>query len=196
MSSPADEHGLLADADTVSESASVDAIERLVEAALFAAGEPLPVDRLLRLCDESVSAAMVEKALDRLQQHYVDRGVVLVQVAGGWRFQVADRQAAQVARLWDERPGRYSRALLETLAIIAYRQPVTRGEIEEIRGVALSTSIMRTLHERGWIRSVGHREAPGRPALFATTRQFLDDFTLQSLSELPPLPDLDQDADP
>jgi len=168
--------------------------ERLVEAALFAAGEPLSLDALLRVCGEEVSAAMVQAALASLQRHYADRGVRLVEVAGGWRYQVAEAVAARVGLLWEERPGRYSRALLETLAIIAYRQPVTRGDIEEIRGVGLSASIMRTLQERGWVRSVGHREAPGRPALFATTRQFLDDFSLRSLSELPPLPDLDQDA--
>lgn len=165
------------------------AIRQVVEAALLAAGEPLSVERLLGLFaeeDRSSREAVLE-ALSGLERDYRGRGIELVEVAGGYRIQVRREVAPWVARLWEERPARYSRALLETLALIAYRQPITRGEIEDIRGVVVSTQIVRTLVEREWVRVVGHRDVPGRPALYATTRTFLDYFGLRSLDELPPL---------
>ena len=138
-----------------------------------------------RPTSEEVAAALAD-----LQQAYADRGVELREVASGWRVQVRPQYADVVSRLWQERPSRYSRALLETLALIAYRQPITRGEIEDIRGVTVSTTIMRTLHERNWIRVVGYREVPGRPELLGTTRDFLDYFGLKSLDDLPTLAEL------
>ncbi len=172
-------------------------LKSILEAALLAAGEPLSVDRLLALFDaaERPERETLRTALGNLEQDYHDRGIRLVEVAGGYRFQVPVEFAPWVGRLWEERPGRYSRALLETLALIAYRQPITRGEIEEVRGVSVSTSIIRTLLDRNWIKVLGHREAPGRPALYGTTRGFLDHFNLKSLDQLPPLAELkDLDA--
>jgi segregation and condensation protein B len=167
-------------------------LKRIVEAALVAAGGPLTLDQLLALFldDERPSRAELLAAIAALQEDYADRGLEIVEVAGGWRTQVRASIAPWVARLWDERPPRYSRALLETLSLIAYRQPITRGEIEDIRGVAVSTQIVKTLTEREWIRVVGHRDVPGRPALFATTRKFLDYFGLRSLNELPTLAEI------
>lgn len=158
-----------------------------IEAALFASGEPLAADRLAALCADPGDAAAVRAALGILRERYVGRAVELVEVAGGWRFQVRAEHARVVAGLYAERAPRYSRAVLETLAIIAYRQPVTRAEIEDLRGVQLSTTIVRTLLDRGWVRVAGHRDLPGRPAVYATTRAFLDDFGLRALGELPPL---------
>ncbi|NCA69646.1 MAG: SMC-Scp complex subunit ScpB [Sphingobacteriia bacterium] len=176
-------------------------LKQITEAALAAAGGPLSLDRLLGLFaeDERPTRADLLEVIEALRLDYADRGLEIVEVAGGYRIQVRARVAPWVARLWDERPGRYSRALLETLALIAYRQPITRGEIEEVRGVAVGTQIVKTLSEREWIRVVGHRDVPGRPALYATTRKFLDDFGLRSLSELPTLAairDLDKDPGP
>jgi segregation and condensation protein B len=167
-------------------------LKQIVEAALVAAGGPLTLDQLLALFldDERPSRAELLAVIAALQEDYADRGLEIVEVAGGWRTQVRASIAPWVARLWDERPPRYSRALLETLSLIAYRQPITRGEIEEIRGVAVSTQIVKTLTEREWIRVVGHRDVPGRPALFATTRKFLDYFGLRSLNELPTLAEI------
>ncbi|MFB1489417.1 MULTISPECIES: SMC-Scp complex subunit ScpB [unclassified Thiocapsa] len=167
-------------------------LKRIVEAALVAAGGPLTLDQLLALFldDERPSRADLLGAIAALQDDYAERGLEIVEVAGGWRTQVRASIAPWVARLWDERPPRYSRALLETLSLIAYRQPITRGEIEDIRGVAVSTQIVKTLTEREWIRVVGHRDVPGRPALFATTRKFLDYFGLRSLNELPTLAEI------
>ncbi|MCL7462050.1 SMC-Scp complex subunit ScpB [Pseudomonas sp. NW5] len=161
----------------------------VLEAILLAAGRPLSLAALGELFDdaERPSAQQLREALGVLGGSCLGRGCELVEVASGYRLQVRARFAPWVSRLWEERPARYSRALLETLALIAYRQPVTRGEIEEVRGVAVNSNIIRTLQERDWIRVVGHREVPGRPALLATTRQFLDDFNLKSLEELPPL---------
>jgi segregation and condensation protein B len=164
-------------------------LKTILEALLLAAGEPLALDRLLALFPDAerperdaLRAALAELAVD-----YAGRGVELVEVASGFRLQVPQAFAPWVSRLWEERAANYSRALLETLALIAYRQPVTRGEIEAVRGVSASSSIMKTLQERGWIKVIGHREVPGRPALYATTRAFLDYFNLKSLSELPSL---------
>jgi segregation and condensation protein B len=168
----------------------------VVEAVLLAAGRPVSVDQLLELFEETQRppAEEIVAALQELQQSYSGRGVELREVASGWRVQIRPQHADVVSRLWQERPSRYSRALLETLALIAYRQPITRGEIEDIRGVTVSTTIMRTLHERNWIRVVGHREVPGRPELLGTTREFLDYFGLKSLDDLPTLAEL-QDLD-
>ncbi len=164
-------------------------IRRIIEAALLAASQPLPIPQLLALFadHEHVDADAIGRAVEELRAESATRGVELVEVASGLRFQVAADVHPHVARLWTERQTKYSRALLETLALIAYRQPITRGEIEQIRGVTVAASIMRTLEEREWIRVVGHRDVPGRPALFGTTRQFLDYFNLKSLDELPPL---------
>jgi len=163
-------------------------MENILEAVLLAAGEPLSVDQLqVVFGDDPPPRRTVEQALERLSAQLTGRGVELQRVASGYRLQVPGRYAGWVSRLWDEKPARYSRAVLETLAIIAYRQPITRAEIEEVRGVTLSSNIMRTLQERGWVRVAGHRDAPGRPAVFATTRDFLDYFNLSSLSELPTL---------
>lgn len=164
-------------------------IRRIIEAALLAATQPLPMAQLLALFADSdqVDADAIGRAVEDLRSESGSRGVELVEVASGLRFQVAADVHPYVARLWTDRQTRYSRALLETLALIAYRQPITRGEIEQIRGVTVASSIMRTLEEREWIRVVGHRDVPGRPALFGTTRQFLDYFNLKSLDELPAL---------
>jgi segregation and condensation protein B len=164
----------------------------VVEAVLLAAGRPVTIDQLLELFDENQRPTPedIAAALADLQQGYAERGVEVREVASGWRVQIRPQHADVVSRLWQERPSRYSRALLETLALIAYRQPITRGEIEDIRGVTVSTTIMRTLHERNWIRVVGHREVPGRPELLGTTRDFLDYFGLKSLDDLPTLAEL------
>jgi segregation and condensation protein B len=164
----------------------------LLEATLLAAGRPVTTQQMLDLFDERdrPTAEQLEAALDLLKQDYAARGIELVQVASGWRVQVRSRYVESVSRLWAERPSKYSRALLETLALVAYRQPITRSEIEEIRGVSISSTIMRTLQERNWIRVVGHREVPGRPELLGTTREFLDYFGLRSLDQLPTLAEL------
>ena len=167
-------------------------LKQIVEGALHAAGGPLTLDHFLGLFadEERPPRDDVISALASLERDYTGRGVELAQVAGGYRVQVRQSVAPWVSRLWEEKPARYSRALLETLALIAYRQPITRGEIEDIRGVAVSTNIIRTLSEREWIRVVGHRDVPGRPALFATTRKFLDYFGLRSLNDLPTLAEI------
>ena len=165
------------------------ALKEIVEAALIAFGEPLTLDRILELFpeEERPDRPQLMAAMQELETDYQTRGIELVEVAGGFRVQVRASVAPWVARLWDEKAPRYSRALLETRSRIAYRQPITRGEIEDIRGVAVSTSIIKTLTEREWVRVVGHRDVPGRPALYATTRRFLDYFGLRSLSDLPSL---------
>ncbi len=163
-----------------------------IEATLLAAGRPLSVAQFLELFDERErpSAEQISAALAALAADYEERGIELREVATGWRIQIRTRCVDLVSRLWQERASRYSRALLETLALVAYRQPITRSEIEEIRGVAISSSIMRTLQERNWIRVVGHREVPGRPELLGTTKEFLDYFGLRSLDQLPTLAEL------
>jgi segregation and condensation protein B len=164
----------------------------VLEAVLLAAGRPVSVEQMLELFEESQrpSVEEVNAALAELAGRCADRACELREVASGWRMQVRAQYADVVSRLWQERPSRYSRALLETLALIAYRQPITRGEIENIRGVTVSSTIMRTLHERNWIRVVGHREVPGRPELLGTTREFLDYFGLKSLDDMPTLAEL------
>ena len=165
---------------------------QILEGALMVAGEALSIQRLSQLFDEFDRPANTDlrEALEEVGKRCEGRGYELVQVATGYRFQVRQNLSTWVGRLWQERPPRYSRALLETLSLIAYRQPITRGEIEEIRGVAVSTNIIKTLQERDWVRIVGHRDVPGRPAMYATTRQFLDYFNLKSLEELPPLAEI------
>lgn len=167
-------------------------LKHIIEATLLAAGRPIPTQQLLDLFDERErpSTEEMQAALSLLVADYAERGIELVEVASGWRIQVRPKVADVVSRLWQERPSRYSRALLETLALVAYRQPITRSEIEEIRGVSISSTIMRTLQERNWIRVVGHREVPGRPELLGTTREFLDYFGLKSLDQLPTLAEL------
>jgi segregation and condensation protein B len=169
-----------------------DRLKQIAEAILLAAGRPLTLDQLLALFEEHErpERAELREALEALEGDFADRGIELVQVASGYRIQVKDAMQPWVSRLWEEKPARYSRALLETLALIAYRQPITRGEIEEVRGVSVSTSIMKTLQEREWVRVVGHREVPGHPAMYGTTREFLDYFNLKSLDELPSLAEL------
>jgi len=159
----------------------------VLEAALLTAGSPLAMDDLLRLFAGRMERATLRMLLDELKSDWQTRTMELVQVASGWRFQARAEYAPFLARLNPERPQRYSRAAMETLAIIAYRQPVTRGDIEEIRGVAVNPNIMRQLQERDWIDVVGQRDVPGRPSLYATTKSFLDDLNLRSLSELPPM---------
>ncbi len=167
-------------------------LKLIVEAILMAAAKPMTLEQLLEVFDENdqPDASDLQDALIELSRDCEDRGYELKRVASGYRFQVRQQLAPWVSRLWDEKPPRYTRALLETLALVAYRQPITRGEIEDIRGVSVSSNIIRTLLEREWIRVVGHREAPGRPAMFATTRQFLDYFNLGNLDELPTLAEI------
>ncbi|HEX8010824.1 MAG TPA: SMC-Scp complex subunit ScpB [Casimicrobiaceae bacterium] len=166
-------------------------IRNILEAALLVAGEPLAAGELAKLFDPPLEQDLVRTLLDEIRAAWAERSVELTQVASGWRFRAKPELQPYLDRLTPERPPRYSRATMETLAIIAYQQPVTRGDIESIRGVAVSTHIIKTLEDRQWIEVVGHRETPGRPALYATTKQFLDDLNLRSLSELPPLAELD-----
>lgn len=165
-------------------------VKRVLETILLAQSQPLTMAELRKVFQDELHPDFLRKALDELRQDWQGRGVELVLVAEGWRFQTRPEYQVYLDRLNPERPPRYSRATLETLAVIAYRQPVTRGDIEEIRGVAVSSQIIRTLEERGWIETVGHRDVPGRPALYATTKRFLADLNLRSLSELPPLPEV------
>ena len=166
--------------------------KNVVEAALLAAGRPLSVEELTNVFDERDGsiADEVKGAIAALTEEYETRGLELLEVASGYRIQIRAAVAPPVARLWQERPAKYSRALLETLALIAYRQPITRGEIEQIRGVAVNPNIIKTLHERNWIRVVGHRDVPGKPELLGTTREFLDYFSLKKLDDLPTLAQL------
>src|SRR5690349_24068846 len=164
--------------------------KRILEAALLASSEPVGIPELKRLFDGDVAPDTIRNLLIELAEEWKGRAVELVNVASGWRFQTRPDFQPYLERLSPEKPPRYSRAVMETLAIIAYRQPVTRGDIEDIRGVTVSTQIMQTLETRGWIDAVGHRETPGRPALYATTRKFLDDLGMRSLEELPPLEEI------
>jgi len=164
--------------------------KRILEAALLASPEPLSLSDLRRLFDDQVGGDTLNNLLDELREDWSGRAVELVSLASGWRFQTRPEFQPFAEKLQPEKPPRYSRAVMETLAIIAYRQPVTRGDIEDIRGVVVSTQIVQALENRGWIDIVGHRETPGRPALYATTRTFLDDLGLRSLQELPPLEEI------
>ena len=178
-------------------------VKAIIEAALLSADGPVPLDRLVGLFkDGEITADIKEKrqiiktALKELNDECENRGVELTNLAGGYRFQSRQELSPWISRLWDEKPPRYTRALLETLAIIAYQQPVSRGDIEQIRGVAVSPNIMRTLMDREWVQSLGHREVPGRPMLYGTTRSFLDYFGVKKLSDLPPLEEIKQLVDP
>ena len=177
------------------EPSTPDGYKQVLEAALLSASVPRPVSLLRRLFADDPGADMVRRLLDELREDWHGRSVELVPSASGWRFQTRADMQVFLDRLKDEKPPRYSRAVLETLAIIAYRQPVTRGDIEDIRGVAVSTNVIKTLESRGWVDVVGHRETPGRPALLATTRRFLDDLGLRSLTELPPLTEIERIMD-
>jgi segregation and condensation protein B len=167
-------------------------IKKILEAALLASQEPAGLPELKRLFEGDISTDTLRNLLAELAEEWKGRAVELVNVASGWRFQTTAEFQPYIERLTPEKPPRYSRAVMETLAIIAYRQPVTRGDIEDIRGVVVSTQIVQSLEARGWIDAVGHRETPGRPALYATTRKFLDDLGLRSLEELPPLEEIAQ----
>ncbi len=170
----------------------IDNLKQIIEGALLAVGKPMSLDAMLSLFDEieQPDKRTLRQVLLELTDDYHGRGIEVKEVGSGWRIQVRAEYSPWVSRLWDEKPGRYSRALMETLALIAYRQPITRGEIEDIRGVSVSTPIIKTLLEREWVRVVGQRDVPGRPSLYSTTREFLDYFNLRSLDELPTLADI------
>ena len=169
--------------------------KRVLETALLVAPEPITLSELKKLFDQEFDDDTWRTLLDDLRRDWANRGIELVQLATGWRFQTRSEYQEYLDRLKNEKPPRYSRAVMETLAIIAYRQPVTRGDIEDIRGVAVSQNVLKTLESRNWIDTVGHRDAPGRPALYATTKKFLDDLGLRSLSELPPLTEIERVMD-
>ena len=165
-------------------------VKVVLEAALLAAQEPLPISELRKIFDEDIGADTIRRLLEELREAWKDRGVELVATASGWRFQTRASYQKFLERIHPDKAPRYSRAVLETLAIVAYRQPVTRGDIEEVRGVTVSAEVIGRLEARGWVEVIGHKEVPGRPALYATTKTFLDDLGLRSLQELPPLEDI------
>lgn len=164
-------------------------LKQLIEACIFSSDKPVSMEMLKTtvLSDIKVTKNKIKQILIDIEFDYSDRGVNLIKVASGYRFQAANHLGPILGKMWQERPSKYSRALLETLALIAFKQPITRGEIENVRGVSVSSNIMRTLVERGWVKAVGHKEVPGRPSLYGTTNEFLDYFSLTSLSELPEL---------
>jgi segregation and condensation protein B len=170
-------------------------VKIILEAALLATQEPLPIAELKRMFDDEIDADTLRMLLEELREAWTGRGVELVATASGWRFQTRASLQKFLERIHPERAPRYSRAVLETLAIIAYRQPVTRGDIEGVRGVSVSTEVIRRLEERNWVEVIGHKEVPGRPALYATTKTFLDDLGLRTLEELPPLEDIAKSLD-
>jgi len=167
-------------------------IKRVLEAALLSSQQPLTVSEMKQMFDTELSSDTLRKLLDDLSKEWKNRSVELVQLASGWRFRTKAEYLPFLERLHPEKPPKYSRAVMETLSIIAYRQPVTRGDIEDIRGVAVNTNVIKALEERGWVDVVGHRDTPGRPGLYATTKKFLDDLGLRSISELPPLEQINQ----
>jgi segregation and condensation protein B len=171
---------------------NIEQLKNIIEAALLASAVPLKVEKLQELFteDEAVESDDIRKALTILEEDCASRGIELKEVRSGFRLQVKQEYTEWVSKLWQERPTRYSRALLETLALVAYRQPITRGEVEQVRGVSVSSHIMKTLLERNWVKVVGHRDVPGKPGLYATTKEFLDYFNLKNLSELPPLSEI------
>ena len=170
-------------------------VKVVLEAALLAAQEPLPISELRKIFDEDIGADTIRRLLEELREAWKDRGVELVATASGWRFQTRASYQKFLERIHPDKAPRYSRPVLETLAIVAYRQPVTRGDIEEVRGVTVSAEVIGRLEARGWVEVIGHKEVPGRPALYATTKTFLDDLGLRSLQELPPLEDIPQTFD-
>jgi len=167
-------------------------LKSIIEASLMALGDSMSLDQMLQLFEEESQPEkkQLREVLAQLDEDYQGRGMQIIETGSGWRIQVRAEYADWVSRMWDEKPARYSRALLETLALVAYRQPITRGEIEDVRGVSVSTNIMKTLLERDWVRVVGHRDVPGKPSLYATTRVFLDYFNLKSLNDLPSLAEI------
>jgi len=170
-------------------------VKVVLEAALLAAQEPLPISELRKMFDEEIGADTIRRLLEELREAWKDRGVELAATASGWRFQTRASYQKFLERIHPEKAPRYSRAVLETLAIVAYRQPVTRGDIEEVRGVTVSAEVIGRLEARGWVEVIGHKEVPGRPALYATTKTFLDDLGLRSLQDLPPLEDISKTLD-
>lgn len=171
---------------------NISELKNVLEVMLFAHGEPLTISEMRAALMDDLSAELIYRALNELRADWENKGLALVVVADGWRFQTRAEYLAYLQRLSPERPPKYSRAVMETLAVIAYKQPVTRGDIEEIRGVTVNAQIIKTLEQREWIKTVGHREVPGRPALFVTTPKFLSDLNLRALAELPPLAELGQ----
>jgi segregation and condensation protein B len=171
---------------------NINELKNILEVMLFAHGEPLTISEMRAALTDDLSAELIYRALNELRADWENKGLALVVVADGWRFQTRAEYISYLQRLSPERPPKYSRAVMETLAVIAYKQPVTRGDIEEIRGVTVNTQIIKTLEQREWIKTVGHREVPGRPALFVTTPKFLSDLNLRALAELPPLAELGQ----
>lgn len=173
-------------------SLSENRLQHIIESAIMVAGRPLSKNDLLKLFDENeeISATDIQAAIHAIQERYADSGVELRELASGFQFQARAENSPWLGKLWEERPPRYSRAFLETLSLIAYRQPITRAEIEDIRGVAVSTNIIKVLTDREWIRVVGYKEVPGKPALYGTTKNFLDDFNLKSLDQLPTLAEI------
>ncbi len=169
-----------------------DELKYFIEAALFAAGRPLSIEQIMGLFEnnDSPEKSEIKQVIDTLNEEYSDRGIVISSVASGYRMQIKTTMVSRLQKLWEEKPPRYSRALFETLALIAYRQPITRGEIEEIRGVSVSSNIVRQLLDRDWIKVIGHRDSPGRPAMFGTTKNFLDYFGLKKLDDLPTLSEI------
>jgi segregation and condensation protein B len=171
-------------------------LKKIFEAALMTSAEPLSISELKKLSDTPLETRFIEDLLQQLAEKYADSGIELTRVASGWRFRARPEMQAYIGRLDPQKPARYSRAVMETLAIIAYRQPVTRGDIEDIRGVVVSTQVLKTLESRAWIESIGTRDVPGKPALYATTQQLLDDLNLRSLSELPALAEMENLLEP
>ena len=196
VDSPSNENPLAAVTSEVTPSVDVIYLKKIFEAALMTSAEPLSISELKKLSDTPLQTRFVEEVLQQLVEKYADSGVELNQVASGWRFRARPEMQAYIGRLDPQKPARYSRAVMETLAIIAYRQPVTRGDIEDIRGVVVSTQVLKTLESRAWIESIGTRDAPGKPALYATTQQLLDDLNLRSLSELPALAEMENMLEP
>ena len=170
----------------------MDNLSLIIEALLFSSSRPLSEKEILSAFDQRnpPTSSEIKEALKSIEEKYLENSIVLVKVASGYRLRIRQEYSAWVAKLWEAKPQKYSRALLETLALIAYKQPITRGEIEEVRGVSVSSQIIRTLLDRSWIKVVGHRDVPGRPALFSTTKDFLDDLNLSKLSDLPELPEI------
>ncbi len=190
VASPSNENQLPAQAAQDGLQVDVVQLKKIYEAALMTSQEPLSLSELKKLGDVPLESRFIEEVLQQLVEKYADSGVELNRVASGWRFRARPEMQVYIERLDPQKPARYSRAVMETLAIIAYRQPVTRGDIEEIRGVVVSSQVLKTLESRGWVESIGTRDAPGKPALYATTQQLLDDLNLRSLRELPALEEM------
>lgn len=190
VASPSNENQLPAPVAQDGQQVDVVQLKKIYEAALMTSQEPLSLSELKKLGDVPLENRFIEEVLQQLVEKYADSGIELNRVASGWRFRARPEMQAYIERLDPQKPARYSRAVMETLAIIAYRQPVTRGDIEEIRGVVVSSQVLKTLESRGWVESIGTRDAPGKPALYATTQQLLDDLNLRSLRELPALEEM------